>query len=308
MPSSGPLTAASSCSSSGAACVRSWSVLSDDPQDVRLHLGLEPLTEGGPARVHVDRPRRRIAPRDRQRARRRADRAGHRAIDGGCDAMAADVLAGALSRGSTCGGTALAVHDRLRSVRTPVLFAAAAAVLCVACASGGMLWRAARTTGWRRGYAAEQQQVSSTSSRRSRSRPTSGRDWRARNAPCRGISGGGGAAAVPRFGRRPLCRRRRGWSCCATCWAGCRPTFATACSKPGSTRDGSPWMARSTPTATPTRSPRARAHKGLTVEPPRTEQLPESPSGEKAVAFTITGTVAADQPGRQPAAERRAGS
>src|SRR4051794_37361743 len=33
--------------------VRSWSVLSDDPQDLRLHLGLEPLADGGPARVHV---------------------------------------------------------------------------------------------------------------------------------------------------------------------------------------------------------------------------------------------------------------
>src|SRR4051794_20844309 len=36
-----------------AGVVRSWSVLSDDPQDLRLHIGLEPLTDGGPARVQV---------------------------------------------------------------------------------------------------------------------------------------------------------------------------------------------------------------------------------------------------------------
>ena len=38
---------ASSCSSFASGVLRSWSVLSDDPQDLRLHLGLEPLPMAG---------------------------------------------------------------------------------------------------------------------------------------------------------------------------------------------------------------------------------------------------------------------
>jgi hypothetical protein len=53
-----------------------------------------------------------------------------------------------------------------------------------------------------------------------------------------------------------------------------------------------------------------RAQRGLTVEPPRTEQLPESATGEKAVAFTISGTINADgaAAAAAPARAGRAGS
>src|SRR6185436_999635 len=76
----------------------------------------------------------------------------------GAEAAAA-VLSGRVEPWVNLRRDELAVRDRLRLVRTPLAFAAAAAVLFVACACAAMLWRAARYDRLAGQYAGDQQAV-----------------------------------------------------------------------------------------------------------------------------------------------------
>jgi hypothetical protein len=290
--------------------VRGWSVFSDDPQDLRLNLGLEPLTDGGPARVHaigLSDPSHRaigslpgvelIAP-------------GPAAIDADATLMAADVLAGRAQPWVNLRRDALAERDRLRSVRTPILFAAAAAILCVACISGGMLWRAARYDRLAARYTAEQQQ---TFQHVFPSQPIPP-DVRSRLASeeraLRAISGTGGVGGVgdPASADAPP-PEAPGLVVLRDLLAGLPADLRYRVLE--ARLDGGRFTLEGQVNAhgdADTIASALRAHKGLTVEPPRTEQLPESASGEKAVAFTISGTVAVDQPSAIAAGAGRAGS
>jgi hypothetical protein len=289
--------------------------MSDDPQDLRLHLGLEPLTDGGRARVQV------IGLSD----------AGHRAIgalpgvelivgtptsvDAGVDAdataMAADVLTGRIQPWVNLRRDALTVRDRLRSVRTPVLFAAAAAVLCVACLCAGMLWRAARYDRLASRYVAEQQQAFRQVFPWQPIPPDVRSRLASEERALRAISGASGgdssdSADPPREAPGLVVLR----DLLAALPAGLRYRLLEA------RLDGGRFTLEGQVNAhgdADTIAGALRAQRGLTVEPPRTEQLPESPSGEKAVAFTISGTVSAEPSAAAgapaaPAGARRAGS
>jgi hypothetical protein len=286
---------------------RSWSVLADDPQDVRLHLGLEPLAEGRPARVHA------IGLSD---ASHRAMGAlpgveliapGPASMDADAVTMAADVLAGRAEPWVNLRRDALASRDPLRSVRTPLTFAAAAAVLCVACACGGMLWRAARYDRLAARYASEQQQVyqqvfpSQPMPPDVRSRLES--EERALRGLSGAVSGGGGndpAAAIPSEAPGLVVLR----DLLAGLPADLRYRVLEARLDAGRfTLEGQVNAHGDADTI----ATALRANKALAVEPPRTEQLPESPTGEKAVSFTISGTIVAGD-GSASGAARRAGS
>jgi hypothetical protein len=115
-----------------------WYVLPDDPKDVLLHVEHE-FPQSTTIAVHSDiksffarHPGLRVAPLKSPSAAATAT------------AMAVQILSGKATPWIDLRRDAVAPRDRFRPIRTPLTCAAVAAVLCLLCAVGAMLWRAGR--------------------------------------------------------------------------------------------------------------------------------------------------------------------
>lgn len=298
---------------------RGWSVLSDDPKELLLHLKLEALNgRGAPRRLlAIGLPRKALDVLESGSAARVTD-AGPAAWEDEAAAMAEQVLAGTVRPWADFRG-GLGARDMLRPVRTPLRLAAAAVALCLLSACGAMLWRSARYDRLAEQYADEQREVF----RRTFPRQPEPEDVRSRLASeergLRGLSGD--PAALPPQPPGLLALREL----LAAMPADVR--FRILELRLEGTQFTLEGQSRTHGDADAIASA-LRAAPGMTVEPPRTEQLsvaadpagsgessadaspatapataPATPTADPiptAVAFTITGTIIADvgQPGR----------
>ena len=278
---------------------RGWCVFSLDPKELLLHLKLESFNGRPP-------PRRVLAaglPAEVSSALSAGLGAALTDITSataGADAsmMAARVLA-RRSEPWVNLRHGLGRHDRLRPLRGPLQYAAAAVLLCLISACAAMFWRAARYDRLATRYAGEQREIFRQTFPNQSEPPDVRSRLDSEERALRGLSGDSSATPPPP----------------APGVVGLRDLLARL---PEDVRfrmlelrlDGSSFVldgqVRSHGDADAIAAA-LRANGGFTVDPPRTEQLsgPSDGAGpgegsatpavaDKAVAFTLTGTIKAD--------------
>jgi hypothetical protein len=134
----------------------SWTLLPGEQQDLLLHLGVARQSAGQPRKVLAIGLREPLRARLSQFPDLQVVTLEHVSMESAAAAMARAVLTDRASAWVNLRRDGLAVRDRLRGVRTPLRFAAAAGILAAVSLCGAMVWRAHRYERLAAAYAAEE--------------------------------------------------------------------------------------------------------------------------------------------------------
>jgi hypothetical protein len=280
-----------------------WSIIADEPKAVLLHLGLElpPAGEGKSRTIAA------IGVRPEMRAAL-STRPDLRVIDVQSPAppiaatsMANSILAGKTAAWIDLRRDALAVREPFRQVRTPLSFAMAAIVLCLICLCGAMFWRANRYDASASRFADEQQ----AAFRQAFPTGPAPADVRSRlEAEERRLRGLSGDASAPPSQEAGLVTLRDLITHLPPDKELRYRVLEVRLDQGRFTLEGQAAAHGDADSIV------ASLRRGgtFTVEPPRTEQLvlstgSDDKSGNKGVAFTISGAVASEAPSARRAAK-----